>query len=475
MRKPTTSLLDKKFLEHCLKRKFFRKGDRVLLAVSGGMDSIALCRFLETFKKNLPIHIGIAHVNHSLRGKAADWDEAFVKTFSLKNNYPYFQTKVNVRSKATGNKLSIEEAARHLRYSFLEEVARKYGYTKICTAHHGSDQAETVLMRVIKGAGWTGLTGIRETRGLYVRPLLIFTKDEIRSYVKYQKIDYVEDRTNLNQKIFRNRIRHNLIPLLKRNYDPQIEKHLLQLGIIANETRRLSEKSARRLFSTVCTVSEGKILLEIKAFNRYLRAQRQAILELIFTDHFDRTLQFSEYQNLIELAETKQSGKRILTGSIECSRTSSEIVFQRFQKKGAHPFCHAITLNCTYRFDNPGCSFVSEEIANSSALQKQFGKSVDTEFLDAGKITGRLILRSWKKGDRFIPLGMKGFKNLSDFFIDRKVPLKEKGRTPILIERKGKRDNIIWICGHRIDDRYKTDHLTQRILKLKCERYEKDH
>ena len=118
---------------------------------------------------------------------------------------------------------------------------------------------------------------------------------------------------------------------------------------------------------------------------------------------------------------------------------------------------------------------MSEDIASSNEVQRQIGSRIDTEFLDAGKITGRLILRSWEKGDRFIPLGMKGFKNLSDFFIDQKVTLSEKGRIPILVERKYKQENIIWICGYRIDDRYKTDHLTQRILKLKCERYEKDH
>lgn len=470
-----TPFIEKKFLDHCRNKKFFAKGDRVLLAVSGGMDSMVLYKLLETAFKELPMHIGIAHVNHALRGKASDKDQAFVTHFAKHHGLPFFTTKVNVKDKAIHSKLSVEEAARILRYDYLEHIAHEHGYNKVCTAHHGSDQAETVLMRVIKGSGWHGLTGIREKRGLFIRPLLIFTRDELHAFANRHKIKYVEDATNRNKKIFRNRIRHELIPLLKRNYDPQIEKHLIQLGLIADDTRTLTTKAARRLFSTICTVAEGKILLEIKAFNRYLRAQRQAVIELIFTEFFGQNLHYNDYENLFDLAETKQSGKRILIGSVECLKTSAEIVFRRNQKKQSIPFCHEIEQNRLYRFENPGCTFTSEEILYSNELKKQFGKSSQIEFIDSGKISGRLILRSWKPGDRFIPLGMKGFKNLSDFFVDHKIPLTEKAYIPILCEKNKKKETIIWVCGQRIDDRYKTDHLTHHILKLKYERYEKNH
>ncbi len=472
--KKSLDALEKKFLEHCQNKKFFRKGDRILLAVSGGMDSMALCELFEKTKQELDLRIGLVHIDHGLRGRESRRDANFVKRFAAAHSIPFYLEKADVRGKASESKMSIEEAARELRYASYENVCRTQGYHKVCTAHHGDDQAETVLMRMIKGAGWSGLSAIRETRENYIRPLLIFSREEIKKYVKKNGIAYVEDRTNKDQKMLRNRIRHDLIPYLERGYDPQVAKHLVQFGKIAEDTRLLLARSAKRLFAKACRRSGGKILLEIKAFNKYLRAQRQAVLELIFSEHFGQNLRFSDYENLMDLAEHRQSGKRLLIGSVEVLKTSGEVVFCRRQDIRERPFSHRIEVDRTYHFDNPGCSFETRKMPFSKELTREFGRNPNVEFIDARKLSGCLVLRSWQAGDRFIPLGMKNFKNLSDFFIDLKLSVPAKKLIPVLYEQKGRKQQVIWVCGYRIDERYKTDHSTHHILKLKCERYEKN-
>lgn len=471
----TTITFEERFLTQCRERKFFSKNDRVLLAVSGGQDSMALSHLIGAAQYEFGIKVGMVHLNHSLRGLMSDRDDLFVRNFALSHKYPFYHKKINVRRHAKLTKTSIEEAARNVRYAFLEKIAQQYGYNKICTAHHSGDQAETILMRIIKGSGLSGLSGIREKRGLFIRPLLNFSKQEIIDYVQQKKIKYLVDHSNRDTAFLRNRIRHQLMPILKKKFDPQIEKHLIQLGLIAAETKSFMKHHAKKQFLRVCYAEDGKIVLEIKAFNRYLRAQRQAIIESIFEEYFTQKLQYLDYQKLFDLIEKKQSGKKILFGKIICIKTSAQIIFHRRTASTSSDFSFDIEPDQSYSWEKPRLSFKSIIEPNLSKLRKRFGLSSNTEYIDLGKVKGRLKLRSWKNGDRFRPLGMKGFKNLSDFFIDNKVSVTEKKKIPILCEKNGKKENIIWVCGFRIDERYKIDNATHQTLKLECNRHEKDH
>lgn len=474
MSQQTLEMFEKNFLKHCREKNFFRRKDRVLMAISGGMDSMTMAYFIPALEQTFKIRIGIAHMNHGLRGKSSDRDEAFVRQFARSHHYPYYHKKADVRGYAKKRKISIEEAARHIRYAFLDRVARENGYTKICTAHHAGDQVETVLMRIIKGAGLSGLTGIREKRGSIIRPMLFLTKNQIEAFVKKNKIQFRKDHTNKQTFFLRNRIRHDLIPYLKKKFDPQIETHLLRLGYIAEETHTFFKDAAKRQFSKVGKTSEGKIVLEIKAFNRYLRAQRQAIIELIFEKYFGQKLFFKDYQTLFDLIEKKQSGKKIVFGTVTCLKSAGQIVFF-VNHNASSAFSFVITPGHLHRFENPGLTFKSTVEPFSPKIRNQFGSNPDVEYIDAKKIKGQLKLRNWKNGDRFKPLGMNDFKNLSDFFIDQKIPITEKKKIPVLCEKIGRSENIIWLCGLRLDDRYKIDKDTQHTLKLEWERHEKNH
>ncbi|KAB2878748.1 tRNA lysidine(34) synthetase TilS [bacterium] len=462
----TTKSFQKQFLEHCRKKNFFSSNDRVLLAVSGGMDSMALSHLIGILQLESKITIGIAHLNHRLRGAASDRDEAFVKTFALSHEYPFHCKRLDVRKQAKLSKKSIEEEAHNLRYTFFEKTAKQFGYNKICTAHHRSDQAETILMRIIKGSGMSGLSGIREKRGLFVRPLLVFSKEDIKKYVQAEKIKYVNDASNRDTAILRNRIRHDLIPLLRKKFDLQIEKHLIQLGLIAEETKSHFNRNAKKQYLQVCKASDGKIVLEIKAFNRYLRAQRHALIEFLFWNEFDQKLQFSDYERLSDLIEKKQSGKKVIFGNVICLKTADQIIFLTKNRLASPDFCFRIETGRNYSWKDPGFSFRSSFLPYSSELKSSFGRILNVEYIDKEKITGHLRLRNWKIGDKFKPIGMNGFKKLSDFFVDNKIPVLKKKKIPLLCEKIGTKENIIWVCGLRLDDRYKVDNRTRHLLKL---------
>ncbi|MBL7996639.1 tRNA lysidine(34) synthetase TilS [bacterium] len=468
----TTTYFQNQFLEHCRKNHFFSSNDRVLIAVSGGLDSMALVHLMGILQLESEITIGIAHLNHRLRGAASDRDEAFVKKFALSRLYPFHCQRMDVRKQAKLSRKSIEEQAHDLRYAFFEKTARQFGYNKICTAHHRSDQAETILMRIIKGSGMSGLTGIREKRGLFIRPLLLFSKADIKKYVQTENIKHVNDASNRDKAILRNRIRHDLIPLLKKKFDPQIEKHLIHLGLIAEEIKAHFDLDAEKQYLQVCKAAEGKIVLEIKAFNRYLRAQRHALVEFLFLREFNKKLQFSDYEKLYDLIQTKQSGKKVIFGNVICLKTADQIVFLTKNRLNRRDFCFTIETGRDYSWKNPNFSFRSSFLSSTPELRSGFGRIANIEYVDREKIKGHLRLRNWKTGDKFKPIGMNGFKKLSDFFVDNKISVIEKKNIPLLCEKIGTKENIIWVCGLRLDDRYKVDNRTHHLLKLEYNRNE---
>ncbi|NUM81872.1 tRNA lysidine(34) synthetase TilS [bacterium] len=466
MKKEPSNNFEKRFLNHCHERRFFKKRSRVLLAVSGGADSMVLAHLFLLLKSEL--HLGIAHLHHGLREKAADADQQFVERFATSNHLDYFTERVDALGHSKKHKTSIEESCRILRYDFLERMARQHDYDRIVTAHHAGDQAETVLLRLIKGAGWSGLAGIRESRGLYVRPLLNLSKEEIQSYAKSKRIKYRTDTTNRDTRFLRNRIRRRLMPLLKAQFDPQIEKHLRQLSIIAAHTEDWLQHDAKRLFKRVCKQSDGKITLEIDRFKRYFATQQFGVLSVIgkaLSVEFD----FDDIKRINDLVGRSESGKKLFFGKWTCWRLQNTLVFQS-RLATSRQGQKTVTIGRTEMFNDWTCRIT--ELLHDQLEKRKLGRDRYVEYADADAITGPIRIRFWQNGDFFYPLGMNGAKKLSDFFIDEKISVPDKQSLPILCERRNGRDRIIWICGMRLDDRFKLTPDTQRILKLECRRNE---
>jgi len=449
------------FLDHCRRKKFFTKKDRILIAVSGGVDSMVL---LDLLTRDFAAQVsGIAHVNHGLRGKSSEKDQELVRRTAQKLQIPFYTKTINARLYAKKHARSLEDACRQLRYEFLEETAKIHAFTKICTAHHADDQAETVLARIIKGTGWQGLSGVREERGAFVRPILIFSKEDINVYAKTRKIPYRIDRTNRNQVFFRNRIRHTLLPLIEQKFDAQIVAHLNHLGNIAESTQKLLRKQAKSHFRRSVHVQRGKITLEIKPFKRYFAVQQYTLLQLIFEKFIpDYSITFQNFSRISDLVVNKPSGKKLVLAGWQCIKTSKSVVFT--QEFRGSPYRHFVTIGKNHRWSD--LTFASRRI--ELPLKLKLGKDRHVEYIDERKIKGTLVIRNWENGDAFNPIGMLSTKKLSDYFIDKKIPLLTKRSIPILCERNGRQENIIWVCGYRLDNRYKITDETRSVIKLEC-------
>ncbi len=458
------------FLAHVRKRRFFRRGSRVLVAVSGGLDSMVLWRLLLAVRNELGIEIGVVHVDHQLRGRRSEQDAAFVKRQAAASAVRCFVGRVDVVRRAQRHKESVEEAARFLRYAQFDRIAQRHGFDVVCTGHHADDQSETVLARIIKGAGLKGLSGIREVRNHYVRPLLTFRRSDLESYAREKSVPHREDHTNRDERFFRNKIRRQLLPLLRKDYDPQIDRHLGHLARIASLAHRRQQIHAERLFSRLCRHQAGKIVLEIKPLGRYLFDQKQALYGLIL-DRLDgaRRATFGDFERLDELISDSQSGRLLRIGSVECRRLTRSVVFSTGRRKSARSFCFSLPGSGSYRWPEHGFGLRIRRMRWSPGLRKTLGRSPNVEYVDAGVVKGALVVRSWLAGDRFFPLGMRHAKKLSDFFSDEKIPLTVRHAIPIVCVRENgdqPRDRLVWICGCRIDDRSKITALTTHVWRL---------
>lgn len=454
-----TAWFEQRFFQNIHAKKLISKTHHILLAVSGGVDSMVMLRLFRRFAPELKLQLAIAHVNHGLRGKSAQDDAAFVKAMARLYGMPFYGTRVHARQHARRNKLSVEEACRVLRYDFLENTASTYGFDHVATAHHADDQAETVLMRIIKGTGIQGLSGIPEVRGKYIRPLLPFTRDEIHRYARENRIPFVTDLTNEDTAFLRNRIRHQILPDL-RTINPQISHHLSRLADIAKSAADVLQMDAKRCYTKVFRTQKGKIWLEIQAFNRYYPIRQYTLLQMFFASHAPWfTLTSVEYERILDLIQHQQPGRKFDAGKWRWTKTTRAVVITPVDTSSR-------TKDVTLTIGNT-VSWGSWKIRSSVArytdtIRKNLAKNPFIVYLDAGSVTKPIRVRAWKNGDRFKPYGMHQFKNVSDFFVDHKIPVTEKHTIPVLTHGR----DIVWIGGMRTDDRYKVTPDTLTVIKL---------
>lgn len=406
--------------------------------------------------------LAVAHFHHGLRGRSADADAKFVRTFCLRHAIPYYEGHGDARALAIAEKRSLEESARTLRYAFLEKTAARCRYAYICTAHHLSDQAETVIMRIVKGTGLRGLFGIRAVRKKIIRPLLTFSSHELASYARERKVRFRTDRSNSDETFLRNKVRRRVMPML-RSVDPRVEDHLSQLAWIAGSAHDALLQWAEGYVRPRLT--KRKIVLEIPSLRNYFFSQVALVLEIVIQrlSKGPVRLQFSDYENLWDLIQNQETDRRVLIENIECRRDRQRLVISTRNRQRFVASRRVVPGN-SYAWH--GMTFTSR-VSSLREFRSQKAAGGAVEFFDADRIDGSLRLRPWKDGDRFYPLGMRGSKLVSDVLTDRKVSAERKSRTMILAERRGKEERIVWVCGYRMDDRYKIQLSTKSVLR--CE------
>ncbi len=442
-----------------IRRKKLLKGEeKVLVACSGGPDSVALLFALKAFSGKLKLKLGVAHLNHQLRPDAAK-DADFVQKLAAKLEFPFFYSEVDVQAVSKEHKWSLEEAGRNLRYQFFEQVARDEKFDKIATAHNADDLAETVLMQIIRGSA--GPTGIPTSRGNIIRPILWANRQEILEFFRQKKQKYRTDPSNKDLKFVRNRVRSQLLPLLEKSYNPQIRAALTRLADVFAEEKRFLESEAEKLFKKAFVQQENGFGLKISTLKQAPRALQREVLQLILSKNFDFHPEFETIERLAELVE--KNGKLELAKNLFAQSTTKNILW--FYRKPEKKLAARLKLSDGKAQKVSGLSLSSRKI-DRKRLKSLFLPDSWQGYFDAGRLKPPFILRPVENGDRFIPLGMKSPKKVGDFFTDTKVPVFQR-RNALVLTSNGK---ICWVIGYRTADDFKVGPQTKAVLHLKARR-----
>ncbi len=432
------------FLHFVKSQQLFERSEPLLVAVSGGKDSVCLAHLLSLAEYNF----SIAHCNFKLRGNESDEDALFVKQFATTLGVNYFEKEFNTTQYAEENKLSIQEAARELRYKWFRELKEQHSFSKILTAHHQDDSVESFFINLFRTSGLAGLTGIAVVSNDIVRPLLFASRLEIEKHITTFKLSYREDSSNLATDYLRNKIRHELIPVVQK-LDNRSYKGLLQSIEYLKNDYTLFQYMLHKEASTFVRKAGDKFIVDLTLLKQHPMAG-DVLFQLLKPFGFHKN-------EVVKIVKSEESGKTFYTHQYRAVLNRSELIIAEKTKNDV------ITSVFVTQEDSEIYFPINLKVEQIESNQVEFTNEKIIAFIDADKIKWPLELRKWKTRDSFVPLGMKGRKKVSDFLIDEKISLLEKENTFVLLS-----DNeIVWLVGYRISDLFKITDKTQNVLKLK--------
>ena len=452
--------------------------DSVLVGVSGGMDSVLLLHLLVKMAPDFSVRLGVAHFNHGLRGREADTDAEFTASLAARLQLPFHGDKQDTRSYRQRHRFSLEEAARRLRYTFFETVCADHGYKKVALGHHADDNAEQILMQLFRGAGMASLAGIPPVRDTnIIRPLIRLTRQQISDYCRSAGISYVTDPSNYDRQHLRNRIRHELIPILRKEYNPAVVQSLNRLSEIVREELQWTEDLSLAQFRLAVTgMKSGRLHLSLNE----LRHCQPALLRRIFRKAIElvkgdlRRVGFGHIDAVVQLVTAGSGdGSVHLPDRVEVRAVGPELIVTKHAvdlrkacrpAAAPHQYCYNVrppsATPLSVMVPEAGVRVVFSHFT-TGAYGDLDGAGQQQAFFDMDKLHFPLVLRNTRPGDRLSPLGVEGTQKVKKYFIDHKVPKKDRARCPLLVSG----EQIVWIVGHRIAEPFKVTSATQRVLK----------
>lgn len=464
------NLLKSAVIETIQKHQMIHPGEKVIAAVSGGPDSMVLLYLLHDLREELQCNLHVAHLNHMFRNEESDADADYVLKHAEKLGIPITLETIDVKKliDTIMPKESLESGARRVRYDFYERVLETVQGDKVALGHNSDDQAETVMMRLLRGAGALGLAGIPPVRGRFIRPLIEISRKEIDEYLREKQITPRYDSSNLDTVYARNKIRLDLLPLLEKEYSSNIKQILQQTGELLRTEDEFLANLAQEAFAECVSFNSTTIIVNIAKFREYHLALQRRVSRLIVREMLGDLWRF-DYNHIREILEIVVNGT---TGSvidlprgISVEKSYDKLIFRlgHRAKNTIEPFAYPVAV--------PGETNIPEismliETAKPETIRdgckKPHLKNEFQAILDFDAIHGALHVRNRRPGDKFQPLGVSGHKKLKDFFIDQKIPRGMRDSIPILTDE----DGIIWVIGYRIDDRVKVTAKTKNRVDI---------
>jgi tRNA(Ile)-lysidine synthase len=443
--------------------------DRVAVAVSGGPDSVALAWLLREIAADAGWSIaGLIHVHHGLRGADADADEAFVRTLAARLHLPIEVAHVDVGASARAARRSIEATARDLRYVFFEDAARRLGATRVATGHSLDDQAETVLLRLLRGAGGRGVTGIRVRRGLYIRPLLECRRSELRRYLRARDESFREDATNQDRSIARNRVRHDLLPVIE-HLAPGGLRALARFAQISADDEAFLEGLAIEAARTLVLFEDGGVQVNRGGLcGLPPPVARRLVRRVVETAAPGVTVTRRHVEAVRRLATADKPDGHLDLPDASVDRRGDLLVVRAGHARAVQPPAFELGLPVPGEVELPASGGTIQAIRPAGADNERFANGApDTAVLQAASVTLPLAVRNRRPGDRLRPLGAPGRRKVQDVLVDRKVPRHERDRVPIVVDAAGR---IVWVAGLVIADECRVTAPEAGVVILKLRR-----
>lgn len=441
-----------------------KENENIVIGVSGGPDSMALLHVLLEIRDFIDFNIYIAHLNHGVRGIEARNDQLFVEKQAKKLNLPYYTRNVSMIEYGKEKGITAEEAGRELRFGFFREIIKEQGGGKIAVAHNKNDQAETLLMRFMRGTGIDGLKGMEFISQDIIRPILSISRSEIEKYIEEKNIDTVLDKTNLQPIYTRNKVRLELIPYIEENFNPNIIDTIWRTSRISTIDSEFLEEYTEKEYDKLLKKEEDNVIIldgeKLTYLNRSIqqRVIRNGIQKINGSLQGITEIQILSVLNLLLMGKT---GKRInLINNIIARLNYNELIIEKKEKIEDRDFLCELSYPGDVKLKELGYYFNMEIIEINE--KTEFEKSKYVKYFDLSKIKGKLFFRNRKQGDRFSPFGMSGSKKIKDYFIDEKISKDLRDKIPLLIDEK----NILWVVGYRTSEDYKVTKDTERILKI---------